>query len=164
MWSWKDGCWRDCAVSMARTAGWGMKRGMKPSDSIADPGTPAASPIQVDRLDESLGELAKPVPEPHLVEGVDAAGLQPIAAEGALEAGVALQQRDLHPAAGKQVRECCSSGARPDDDDTSDRHRTSPLQPWDVNSRAFAAEPYMSDFPCDYRARVAASISMPMTT
>jgi hypothetical protein len=46
------------------------------------------------------GELAEPVPEPHLVEGVDAAGLQPIAAEGALKAGVALQQRDLHPAPG----------------------------------------------------------------
>ena len=65
-----------------------------------EPGPPTAPPIEVNRVDDGLGELAEPVPEPHLVEGVDAAGLQPIAAEGALKARVALQQRDLHPAAG----------------------------------------------------------------
>jgi hypothetical protein len=65
-----------------------------------EPGPPTAPLIEVDRVDDGLGELAEPVPEPHLVEGVDAVGLQSIAAEGALKAGVALQQRDLHPAAG----------------------------------------------------------------
>jgi hypothetical protein len=39
-------------------------------------------------------------PSPIWSKAFDAAGLQPIAAEGALKAGVALQQRDLHPAAG----------------------------------------------------------------
>ena len=57
------------------------------------------------RVDHGPGELAEPVPKPHLVEGVHAAGLQPIAAEGALEVGVPLQQGDLHAAAGEQVGE-----------------------------------------------------------
>ena len=40
-----------------------------------DPGPPPAPLVDVDRVDDSLRELAEPVPEPHLVEGVKAAGL-----------------------------------------------------------------------------------------
>ncbi len=78
-----------------------------------EPGPPPAPLVEVDRVDDGLGELAEPVPEPHLVEGVKAAGLQPIAAEGALKVGVPLQQRDLHPAAGEQVGESRSRRAPP---------------------------------------------------
>jgi hypothetical protein len=52
--------------------------------------------------------------------------LQPIAAEGALEVGVPLQQCDPHPAAGELVGERRSGGPRPDDDDVSDRHDAAP--------------------------------------
>jgi hypothetical protein len=88
---------------------------------------PSAPLVEVDRVDDSPRELAEPVPEPHLVEGVKAAGLQPIAAEGALKVGVPLQQRDLRPAAGEQVGESRPGRPRPDDDDTRDRHDATPL-------------------------------------
>ena len=93
-----------------------------------EPGPPPAPLVDVDRVDDSPRELTKPVPEPHLVEGVKAAGLQPIASEGALKVGVPLQQRDLHPAAGEQVGESRPGRPRPDDDDTSDRHHATPLR------------------------------------
>ena len=92
-----------------------------------EPGPPPAPLVDVDRVDDGPRELAEPVPEPHLVEGVKAAGLQPIAAEGALKVGVPLQQRDLHPAAGEQVGESRPGRPRPDDDDTSDRHDATPF-------------------------------------
>src|SRR5262249_61044123 len=56
----------------------------------ADSGPPPASLVEVDGVDDSLRELAEPVPKPPLVEGVNATGLQPIAAESALEVGVPL--------------------------------------------------------------------------
>ena len=40
-----------------------------------EPGPPPAPLVNVDRVDDSPRELAEPVPEPHLVEGVKAAGL-----------------------------------------------------------------------------------------
>jgi hypothetical protein len=83
--------------------------------------------MDVNPVDYGLGELTEPVPEPHLVEGVNAAGLQTIASEGALEVRVPLQQRDLHPAAGEQVGESRSRGACTDDDDSSDRHDATPF-------------------------------------
>jgi len=92
-----------------------------------EPGPPPAALVEVDRVDDGPGELAEPVQEPHLVEGIQAAGLQPITAEGALQVGVPLQQRDLHPTAGKQVGEGRSGGPRPDDDDVSDRHDATPI-------------------------------------
>ena len=92
-----------------------------------DPGPPPAPLVEVDRVDDGPGELAEPVPEPHLVEGIDAAGLQPVAAEGARKVGVPLQQRDLHPAAGQQVGEGRSGGSRPNDDHASDRHDATPF-------------------------------------
>jgi hypothetical protein len=92
-----------------------------------DPGPPPSPLVEVDRLDDGPGELAEPIPESHLVEGINAAGLQPVAAEGALKVGVPLQQRDLHPAAGKQVGESRSRRPRPDDDHTSDRHDAAPF-------------------------------------
>jgi hypothetical protein len=67
--------------------------------------------------------LAEPVPEPHLVEGVKAAGLQPIAAEGAVEVGMALKQSHLHTAACQEIGEGRSRRACTDYDDSSDRHR-----------------------------------------
>ncbi len=92
-----------------------------------DPGPPPAPLVEVDRVDDGPGELAEPVPEPHLVEGIDAAGLQPVAAEGARKVAVPLQQRDLHPAAGQQVGEGRSGGPRPNDDHASDRHDATPF-------------------------------------
>ena len=71
--------------------------------------------------------MAEPVPEPHLVEGVNAARLQSVAAKGSQEVVVTLQQRDFHPAAGEQVGESRSRGACTDDDDTSDRHDATPF-------------------------------------
>ena len=64
--------------------------------------------------------------EPHLVESVDAAGLQPVAAAGALKVGVPLQQCDLHPSAGEQIGESLNRGACTDDDDSSYRHDALP--------------------------------------
>ena len=104
-----------------------MKRAMKPSESVASRARRRPPLIEVNRVDDGLGELAEPVPEPHLVEGIQAARLQPIAAEGALEVGVPLQQHDLHPSASKQVGESRSGGPRPDDDDASDRHDATPF-------------------------------------
>src|SRR5262249_59731566 len=82
--------------------------------------------VDVDRVDDGSGELAEPVPEPHLVEGVNAARLQSVAAKGSREVMVALQQRDLHPAAGEQVGESRSRGASTNDDDSSDCHDAFP--------------------------------------
>ena len=79
--------------------------------------------VKVDRVDDGPGELAEPVAEPHLVEGVDAAWLQAVAAEGALKVGVALQECDLHPTADEQVGESRSRRACTDNDDSADRHR-----------------------------------------
>ena len=87
-----------------------------------DPGPPPSPLVEVYRLDDGPGELAEPISESHLVEGVNAAGLQPVAAEGTLKVGVPLEQCDLHPAAGQQVGESRSRGACTDDDDSSDRH------------------------------------------
>jgi len=126
MWSWKEGHLRDSSVSMARTAGWGMKQGMKPSDSVASRARRRPPLVDVDHVDDGPGELAEPVPEPHLVEGVNAARLQSVATKGSQEVMVALQQRDFHPAAGEQVGETRSRGACTDDDDSSDRHDALP--------------------------------------
>jgi hypothetical protein len=98
---------------------------MKPSDSVAIRARRRPL-VEVDGVDDGPGELAEPFAEPHLVEGVDAAGLQPVAPKRALEVAVALQQRDLHPAAGQQVGETRSRGACTDDDDSSDRHDALP--------------------------------------
>src|SRR5262249_60463299 len=86
-----------------------------------DAGPPPAPLVDVVRLDAGPGELAEPVPKPHLVEGVNAARLQTVAAKGSREVSVALQQRDFHPAPGEQVGETPSRGACTDDDDSSDR-------------------------------------------
>jgi hypothetical protein len=60
---------------------------MKPSDAVASRAHRRPPLVEVDGVDEGPGELAEPVPEPHLVEDVKAAGLQPVAAEGALKVG-----------------------------------------------------------------------------
>src|SRR5262249_48355433 len=91
-----------------------------------DPGSPPASLVDVDRVDDGPRELAEPIPEPHLVEGVNAARLQSVAAKGSREVRVALQQRDFHPAAGEQVGETRSRWASTNDDDSSDRHDALP--------------------------------------
>jgi hypothetical protein len=87
-----------------------------------DPGAPPSPLVEVNRVDVGPGELAEPVAQSHLVEGVNAAGLQPVATESALKVEVPLQQRDLHPTASEQVGESRSGGPRPHDDDTSDHH------------------------------------------
>src|SRR5262249_44365866 len=110
--------------------GWlGDEAGDEAQRLGCEPGPPPAPLVKVDRVDDGPGELAEPVPEPHLVEGVHAAGLQPIATEGALEVGVPLQQCDLDPAAGEQVGESRSRGAGTDDDDSYGRHDVIPFNP-----------------------------------
>src|SRR5262249_17199378 len=94
-----------------------------------EPGPPPAPLVELDRVDDGLGELAESVAEPHLVEGVNAAGLQPIAAEGARKVGVPLQQRDFYPAAGEQVGESGSGGPPPNQDDTCHPPNPTPLSP-----------------------------------
>jgi hypothetical protein len=66
-----------------------------------DPGPPPSPLIEVDRLDDGPGELSESVPESHLVEGVNATGLQPVAAEGTRKVGVPLQQCDIYASAGE---------------------------------------------------------------
>jgi hypothetical protein len=87
-----------------------------------EPGPPPAPLVKVDGVDDGPGELADPVPEPHLVEGVKAAGLQPIAAEGALEVGMAFKQIHLHTAACQEIGESRSRRACTDNDDSCQRH------------------------------------------
>ena len=82
-----------------------MKQGDEAQRLGREPGPPTASLIEVDRVDDRLGELAEPVPKPHLVEGVDAAGLQPVATEGAFKVGVSLQRRDVHARGGRASRQ-----------------------------------------------------------
>jgi hypothetical protein len=91
-----------------------------------DSSAPPTPLVEVDGVDDGTGELAEPVAQPHLVEGVNAARLQPIAAEGALIVEVPLEQCDLYPAAGQQVGESRSCGACTNDDDSSDRHDAPP--------------------------------------
>src|SRR5262249_27232426 len=70
-----------------------------------EPGSPLAPLIDVDHADDGARELAKSIPETHLVKGVDAARLQSVAAKGSREVGATLQQHDFHPAAGEQIGE-----------------------------------------------------------
>jgi hypothetical protein len=53
--------------------------------------------IEVNRVDDGLGELAEPVAEAHLVESVDSARLQPVAAEGTFKIGVRSRSETLIP-------------------------------------------------------------------
>jgi hypothetical protein len=78
--------------------------------------------VNLDRGNKGPRELTEPVPESHLVEGVKAAGLQPIAAEGALEVGMALQQIHLHTAPRQKIGESRSRWPCTNNDDSSDRH------------------------------------------
>src|SRR5262249_36909121 len=97
--------------------------GNEPADEAqrlaSEPGSPPASLIDVDRVDDGLRELSKPIPEPHLVERVEAARLQSVAAKGSREVSVALEQRNFYSAAGEQIGETRSRRARTDDDDSS---------------------------------------------
>src|SRR6516164_2323047 len=104
----------------------GDKAGDEAQRLGCEPGSPPPPLVDVDHVDDSPGELAEPVPELHLVEGVNAARLQSVAAKGSQEVMVALKQRDFHPAAGEQVGESRSRRACTDDDDSSDRHNALP--------------------------------------
>src|SRR5262249_20335303 len=92
-----------------------------------EPGSPPAPLMDVNRVDDGLGELPEPVSEPHLVEGVDAAGLQPVAAKGARKGGVPPPRPAPPPGGGGRGGAARPRGPRPDNDDVSDRHGATPL-------------------------------------
>jgi len=66
--------------------GENRRLGDEPGDEAqrlgCEPGSSPAPLVDVDRVDDCPRELAETVPEPHLVEGVNAARLQSVAAEG----------------------------------------------------------------------------------
>jgi hypothetical protein len=85
-----------------------------------------ASLIEIDRRNCCARKLLEPLTEPHLVERIDAAGLQPVAAEGAREVGVPFEERDLESPAGKQVRERRSRRSSAHNDHSPDGHLEPP--------------------------------------
>ena len=100
----------------------------------------------LDRVDGRTGELTQPLAKSHLVERVDAARLQAVAAEGPLEVGVSLEERDLDAAARQQQGERRTGRPRPDDDDPAGWHdapycRKSPSRYCGGSARATTVSP-----------------------
>ena len=114
----KDGCRPASSASICSSAGCDTSARLRP----AEPGgvgadDQASAGVDLDGLHLDVRDAVERLAEPHLPEGVDAAPLQALAAEGAGEVVVRLQHRHAHAPAGEQVGQRHAGRPRPHDDD-----------------------------------------------
>jgi hypothetical protein len=77
---------------------------------------------QLDCVNQRFWELRQLLTQPHLVECVDAAWLQTVAAKCTAKVMVALQERDLNSATSEEVGKGCSGWPGADDYDALGVH------------------------------------------